>query len=73
MSEMKLSWLSTSLSLIICLLACNEEVKYQQHLPAGRQTATIANWENLRFGAFVHFNDNTFMGKEISQNDDPKN
>jgi alpha-L-fucosidase len=36
------------------------------------RTTSLRRWENLRFGAFVHFNDNTFLGKEISQNTDPK-
>jgi alpha-L-fucosidase len=71
MSSIKVLLVLTSVSLIICQLACNEDVKYPEHLPASQQSATIANWENLRFGAFVHFNDNTFIGKEISQNTDP--
>lgn len=73
MSAIKVSLVLTSLSIIICLPACHKEVKYKEHLPANRQTATIAQWEDLRFGAFVHFNDNTFINKEISKNDDPKN
>jgi alpha-L-fucosidase len=71
MSSIKVSLVLTSVSLIICQLACNKDVKYPEHLPASQLSATIANWENLRFGAFVHFNDNTFIGKEISQNTDP--
>jgi len=39
--------------------------------PANAKNETIENWENLRFGAFVHFNDNTFLEKEFSQNTDP--
>ena len=30
----------------------------------------LSEWESLRFGAFVHFNDNTFVEKEISKNSD---
>jgi alpha-L-fucosidase len=36
------------------------------------KSAAIDVWEKLRFGAFVHFNDNTFVGTEISKNIDPK-
>lgn len=69
---MKSNILLASISLVFSLLGCNSEVKYQEHLPAVKQTATIAEWENLRFGAFVHFNDNTFVERELSQNTDPK-
>ena len=31
----------------------------------------IKEWESLRFGAFVHFNDNTSIETEISKNSDP--
>jgi alpha-L-fucosidase len=31
----------------------------------------LSEWESLRFGAFVHFNDNTFIEQEISKNSDP--
>jgi alpha-L-fucosidase len=72
MAKTKISLLITSISSIICLIACHEEGKFREYSPAVRQTATIANWENLRFGAFVHFNDNTFIEKEISQNEDPR-
>jgi len=51
--------ISTSISLITSLLACNKEVKYREHLPAGKPTAAITEWKNLRFGAFVPFNDET--------------
>ncbi len=39
--------------------------------PAFSRTEAVKTWESLRFGAFVHFNDNTFIEKEISQNSDP--
>jgi len=44
----------------------------QQFSPVGSRTKHIAHWEQLRFGAFVHFNDNTFIEKEFSQNTDLK-
>jgi alpha-L-fucosidase len=72
MSEMKIRVFLSSISLIMGLLACHEEVKYREYLPADKQTANISEWENLRFGAFVHFNDNTFIEKELSQNTDPE-
>jgi alpha-L-fucosidase len=71
MSDMKTPLIWILLGLITCLYGCSREVKYREHLPANRRTTTIAGWETMRFGAFVHFNDNTFIGKEISKNDDP--
>jgi hypothetical protein len=68
---MKTSILLTSTIIITCLLACNNGTKKQEFFPATEQNATIAGWENLRFGAFVHFNDNTFIETEISKNSDP--
>lgn len=47
-------------------------LRAQQFSPASTKTKVIEQWEKLRFGAFVHFNDNTFMEKEFSQNTDPK-
>ena len=32
---------------------------------------SIKEWESLRFGAFVHFNDNTSIENELSKNTDP--
>ncbi len=72
LSGMKISLLLTSISAFTCLLSCDTEVKYREQLPASQQTAAIASWENLHFGAFVHFNDNTFIEKEISQNINPE-
>ena len=55
---------------IIILLSCGiKEIKHFK--PAGEKNEIINNWENLKFGAFVHFNDNTCIGKEISKNTDP--
>jgi alpha-L-fucosidase len=36
------------------------------------KNTVLSEWESLRFGAFVHFNDNTFIETEISRNSDPK-
>ncbi len=69
---MKIFGLFTAFSLIPCFLACNNEMKKRDIFPANNQTDIIAEWENLRFGAFVHFNDNTFMETEISKNSDPE-
>lgn len=38
---------------------------------ANYKNNVLSEWESLRFGAFVHFNDNTFIEKEISKNSDP--
>ena len=43
----------------------------KKHLPANHKTVALAEWENLRFGAFVHFNDNTCLVREFSKNTDP--
>jgi alpha-L-fucosidase len=43
-------------------------LKKTEDYPASQKTARIAGWEDQQFGAFVHFNDNTFIGKEISRN-----
>jgi alpha-L-fucosidase len=43
----------------------------KHHLPVSEPTPAIKQWENLRFGAFVSFNDNTCVGKELSKNTDP--
>lgn len=39
--------------------------------PAQKRTSALAKWESLKFGAFVHFNDNTCAVIEISKNTDP--
>ncbi len=65
------SVLPISLLIITSLNACNPVNKNKKYSPASEKTASIAGWENLRFGAFVHFNDNTFIETEISQNTDP--
>jgi alpha-L-fucosidase len=61
-----------SVSVITWLSACNNSVKNQEFFPAIEPTDVITAWENLRFGAFVHFNDNTFLEGEISKNSDPE-
>ncbi|NWJ51453.1 MAG: alpha-L-fucosidase [Bacteroidetes bacterium] len=55
------------------LLACNGILRLNQKTfnTATRKTKKISEWQTLRFGAFVHFNDNTFIGKELSKNIDP--
>ena len=41
------------------------------HFPATHKTTEMAKWESLRFGAFVHFNDNSCLVREFSKNTDP--
>lgn len=57
--------LMTGLFLFSCL---NSETK---HSPATQKNKSIEEWEDLRFGAFVHFNDNTLVEQELSKNIDP--
>lgn len=40
-------------------------------LPATEMNSALKEWEKLRFGAFIHFNDNSCIEKEISRNTDP--
>ena len=39
--------------------------------PTATKNDRISRWEGLRFGAFVHFNDNACIEQEISKNTDP--
>jgi alpha-L-fucosidase len=59
--------------LIFCSLTSTCILAQQKSIDttAFKRTTLQRRWETLRFGAFVHFNDNTFLGKEISQNTDP--
>lgn len=52
-------------------VSCRLENKSGGYSPATAKNKILASWEKLRFGAFVHFNDNTFFGKEICKNTDP--
>jgi hypothetical protein len=45
--------------------------KAEHFSPATQKTDAVAEWEKLRFGAFVHFNDNTCLVREFSKNTDP--
>ena len=40
--------------------------------PATERNAAIKKWESYKFGAFMHFNDNPFDGREWSRNKDPE-
>ncbi|MBP1667040.1 MAG: crotonobetainyl-CoA--carnitine CoA-transferase [Bacteroidetes bacterium] len=55
---------------ILILFSCRQREKSDFH-PAGSRTETITKWEDLKFGAFIHFNDNSCVGTEISRNTDP--
>jgi alpha-L-fucosidase len=60
--------------LIICFLvfSCLCTGQKPADSTASKRSASIGEWEKLRFGAFVSFNDNSFVEEEISQNTDPK-
>ncbi len=48
------------------LICCKHTGLSQASYPAANyKNNVLTEWENLRFGAFVHFNDNTFIEKEI--------
>jgi alpha-L-fucosidase len=57
-------------SLLISFVSCNTK-DIKNHAPATQKTDALAEWESLRFGAFVHFNDNSCLVKEFSKNTDP--
>ena len=59
--------------LVLVLVFYSFKGKEQESFfPSKQKTEAIAEWESLRFGAFVHFNDNTFLVREFSKNTDPK-
>lgn len=55
---------------LISFVSCNNK-GLKSYTPATEKTDALAEWESLRFGAFVHFNDNTCLVKEFSKNTDP--
>jgi alpha-L-fucosidase len=68
---MKLNSIITiCLGFVFLMDSCNRE-SVVKHAPATKKTEAVAEWESLRFGAFVHFNDNTCLVKEFSKNTDP--
>jgi len=71
MQKFKIKPLQVFCCILILITACRSEKKNIEYTPATEKTEALASWEDLRFGAFVHFNDNTFFGKEICKNTDP--
>jgi alpha-L-fucosidase len=62
------------LVLFFCgLLICSVQIGFSQlsYSVAHDKNDVVNEWESLRFGAFVHFNDNTFIEQEISKNSNP--
>jgi alpha-L-fucosidase len=51
---------------VFALFSC--ESQQFNFSPSENKTDAIKEWEQLKFGAFVHFNDNTSIEKEFSQN-----
>jgi alpha-L-fucosidase len=56
--------------LVILSFSCNQRPT-EHFYPATNKAEVPVGWETLRFGAFVHFNDNTSIGNELSKNTDP--
>jgi alpha-L-fucosidase len=56
--------------MLILFASCMQK-ELKSYSPATQKTKAIAEWESLRFGAFVHFNDNTCLVREFSKNTDP--
>ena len=54
------------------LFSCGHvAISQPSYTVANYKNDIISEWEHLRLGAFVHFNDNTFIEQEISRNSDP--
>jgi alpha-L-fucosidase len=53
---------------VLLILSCHQKGHYY---PATKKTEVPGEWELLKFGAFVHFNDNSCIGTELSKNADP--
>lgn len=62
--------LITGCILVITFSSCRRSDD-RHFSPASDRSGTISKWEDLKFGAFVHFNDNSCVGTEISKNTDP--
>ncbi len=61
---------SVLLAFTLVIFSCaRKDLKH--YSPAMQKTEDIEEWESLRFGAFVHFNDNTCLVREFSKNTDP--
>jgi alpha-L-fucosidase len=71
---LKLSFAVIAISMIIGLFnySCNKKMEKKDYSPSHKKTQAIEDWEKLRLGAFIHFNDNPFVETEISKNTDPK-
>lgn len=54
--------------IICCSCRQKENINFR---PSADRSENIRKWEELKFGAFVHFNDNSCAGMEISRNTDP--
>lgn len=63
--------IAISLAVSFLIFSCKSEKK-AHYSPATQKTDALAEWESLRFGAFIHFNDNTCFVREISKNTDPE-
>jgi len=68
---MKYNLLLTSLILLFFFSSCIQKPA-ENFSPASWRTEALIEWESFRFGAFIHFNDNTCIGKELSKNSDPE-
>lgn len=67
--------MKTNYHLLLVLLAgfllfSGTKAGVKSYHPAKKLSKPVAAWEKLRFGAFVHFNDNTFLEQELSKNTD---
>ncbi|HEY3370369.1 MAG TPA: alpha-L-fucosidase [Prolixibacteraceae bacterium] len=69
---MKLKYILFSLWMIVFLLSACSLNAQKSYSPANQKNKSLEEWEKLRFGAFVHFNDNTCIEQELSKNIDTK-
>jgi len=56
--------------MVLLLVSFSPTGKKSGFEPAQKRTKALAEWESLRFGAFVHFNDNSCLVREFSKNTD---
>jgi len=69
---MKKNYIVLSIVIIGFLFFSFSIKEHKRYSPANQENKQIKEWEKLRFGAFVHFNDNTSIEQEISKNIDVK-
>lgn len=66
----RINYIVLSVGMIVSLFSSCSIEKPKSFSPANQVNESLEGWEKLRFGAFVHFNDNTCIEQELSKNID---